>query len=50
VPVRFIFDSVLRNGALYRKQPNDSEATFHTAVDAGSWEELNFLLDVIFVG
>jgi hypothetical protein len=35
VPVRFI------------KQPKDSEATLRPAVDAGSWQELNFFLEAV---
>jgi hypothetical protein len=50
VPVSFIFDSVLRNGALSGKQPNDRVLTLRLPIDAACWEELDTLLDPVSVG
>jgi hypothetical protein len=47
VPVRLIFESVLRNSTLYGKQPNDSVLTLRFAIDPGCGEEFNSLLDAV---
>jgi hypothetical protein len=49
VPVYSIFDSVLRNSAVYRKQPNDSVLTLRFAVDPGCGEERDALVELISV-
>jgi hypothetical protein len=49
VPVCFIFDTVLSNGAVLGQQPNDSVLTFRFAIDPRSGKEFDSLLGAVSV-
>jgi hypothetical protein len=49
VPVGFIFDSVLSNGAVHRQQPNNNVLTLRFAIDPGSGNEFDSLLGAVSV-
>jgi hypothetical protein len=49
VPIRFIFDSALKEGLVNREQPNDGVLTLRSTIDAGCGEELDSLLDAVSV-